>query len=144
MFSILKRTWLVLAVVIVLAVASASIWQVRGRFGVGRQASTAVNGIGSEVVQFNPKNITYEIFGAVEQSGSLNYLDVGTLPNRVDFTALPWSHTETTVQTAAVASVMAQTDGNYIGCRIRVNDVVRSEHSVTAEHAAVSCTVLSA
>ncbi|WP_078312150.1 MULTISPECIES: MmpS family transport accessory protein [unclassified Mycobacterium] len=144
LFSSLKRTWLGLAVLIVLAVAGASVWQVRGRFGAGREPSTAVPGIGSQIVKFNPKNITYEVFGDVRQSGSLNYLDVETLPNQVDITALPWSHTETTVKTAAVASIMVQTDGNYVGCRIKVNGVARSEHTSTAEHAAVSCTVLSA
>lgn len=144
LFSSFKRTWLVLVACGVLLVAGISVWQVRGKFGLGREPSTAVAGIGSEIVQFNPKNITYEVFGDVQQLGTLNYLDVQTLPNQVDFTALPWAHTETTVQTAAVASIMAQSDGGYLGCRIKVNGLVRSEHTTTAEHAAVSCTVLSA
>ncbi|OHU79136.1 MmpS family transport accessory protein [Mycobacteroides chelonae] len=144
LFSFLKRAWLGLVVLCVVIVAGISVWQVRGRFGVGRDPSTAVAGIGSEIVQFNPKNITYEVFGDLKESGTLNYLDVKTLPIQVDIVTLPWSHLETTVETSAVASIMVQTDGNFVGCRIRVNGLVRSERTVSADHAAVSCTVLSA
>ena len=94
--------------------------------------------------QFNPKHLTYELFGDIGQGGMLDYVDVDGHPHQVDLTTLPWSHTETTTLTVVSGSVSAQVHGGQIGCRILVNDVVRDEHSATHEDADVTCRVKSA
>jgi len=94
--------------------------------------------------QFNPKHLTYELFGDIGQGGMLDYVDIDGHPHQVDLTTLPWSHTETTTLTVVSGSVSAQVHGGQIGCRILVNDVVRDEHSANHQDADVTCRVKSA
>ncbi len=90
------------------------------------------------------KRLTYELFGSVGEGGMLVYVDVDGHPHRVDLTTLPWSHTETTTLTVVSGSLSAQVHGGQIGCRIRVNDVIRDEHSTNHQDADVTCRVKSA
>ena len=94
--------------------------------------------------QTTPKYLTYEVFGSVGQGGMLVYVDIDGHPHRVDLTSLPWSQTETTTLTVVSGSVSAQVHGGQIGCRIRVNGVVRDEQSDTHQDADVTCRVKSA
>jgi hypothetical protein len=93
---------------------------------------------------FNPKNMTYEVFGSAGDGGMLVYADIDGHPHRIDLTTLPWSHTETTTLTVVSGSISAQVHGGQIGCRIRVNGVVRDEHSDDHQDAHVLCIVKSA
>ena len=90
------------------------------------------------------KRLTYEVFGSVGEGGMLVYVDVDGHPHRVDLTTLPWSHIETTTLTVVSGSLSAQVHGGQIGCRIRVNDVIRDEHSTNHQDADVTCRVKSA
>jgi hypothetical protein len=45
---------------------------------------------------------------------------------------------------SASLSLVAQVDGDSVGCRILVDGQVRDEHSVSHEGAAVACTVTAA
>jgi hypothetical protein len=74
----------------------------------------------------------------------LVYVDVDGHPHRVDVMTLPWSHTETTTLTVVSGSISAQVHGGQVGCRIRVNGVVRNEQSNTDQDAHVFCIVKSA
>jgi hypothetical protein len=94
--------------------------------------------------EFNPKNMTYEVFGSAGDGGMLVYADIDGHPHRIDLTTLPWSHTETTTLTVVSGSISAQVHGGQIGCRIRVNGVVRDEHSDDHQDAHVLCIVKSA
>jgi hypothetical protein len=94
--------------------------------------------------EFNPKNMTYELFGSAGDGGMLVYADIDGHPHRIDLTTLPWSHTETTTLTVVSGSISAQVHGGQIGCRIRVNGVVRDEHSDDHQDAHVLCIVKSA
>jgi hypothetical protein len=94
--------------------------------------------------QFTPKALTYEVFGAAGNGGILSYVDVDGHPHRVDFTELPWTHTETTTLTVVSGSISAQVDGGEVGCRMLVNGVVRDEQSSSRDDADVSCRVKSA
>src|SRR5262249_42123660 len=96
------------------------------------------------IVQFNPKRISYEVFGDLQGWGRVGYWDVNSRPIDIGLTALPWAHTETTDLTVATADITAQVAGASIGCRITVDGVVRAEHIATGEHAGVWCQVLSA
>ncbi|MGB9303617.1 MAG: MmpS family transport accessory protein [Mycobacterium sp.] len=94
--------------------------------------------------EFTPKQLTYELFGSIGDGGMLVYADIDGHPHRVDLTDLPWSHTETTTLTVVSGSISAQVRGGQVGCRIRVNGVVRNEQSNSDQDAHVFCIVKSA
>jgi len=139
---LLSQIWLPTLVLVVVVVAGFTIDAARGIFG--SQDRTQSPGNKFTVAQFNPKRIDYEIFGDFDGWGRVSYWDVNSKPIEVDLTALPWTHTETTVLTTATADITAQVAGGSVGCRITVDGQVRSEHTATGEHAGVWCQVLSA
>jgi Mycobacterium membrane protein len=139
---LLGRIWLPTLVLIVVVVAGLTIDAVHGIFG--SQDRTQSPGSKSAIAQFNPKRIDYAVFGDFDGWGRVSYWDVNSKPVEVDLTALPWTHTETTVLTTATADITAQVAGGRVGCRITVDGRVRSEHTATGEHAGVWCQVLSA
>jgi hypothetical protein len=139
---LLSQIWLPTLVLVVVVVAGFTIDAARGIFG--SQDRTQSPGNKFTVAQFNPKRINYEIFGDFDGWGRVSYWDVNSKPIEVDLTALPWTHTETTVLTTATADITAQVAGGSVGCRITVDGQVRSEHTATGEHAGVWCQVLSA
>lgn len=139
---LMGRSWLPILVIVVVVVAALSIKTLHGIFG--SQDRTQSPAAKFTIVQFNPKNITYEVFGDFGGWGRVNYWNTDVKPVGVDLTELPWSHTETTVLTVATADITAQVAGGNVGCRITVDGVVRSEHTASGNHAAVWCQVLSA
>ena len=100
--------------------------------------------IPATVVQINPKNVTYEVFGTLGSGGKVTYANLNSEPIEVTLASLPWSHSETTMAASATLSLVAQVEGSSVGCRIIVNGEVRDEHSVAHEGAAVACTVTAA
>lgn len=139
---LVSRLWLPTVVSVVVIMAAFTIDAAHGVFG--SEDRTRSPGNKFAVVQFNPKRIEYDIFGDLDGWGRVSYWDVNSHPIAVDLTALPWTHTETTVLTTATADITAQVAGGNIGCRITVDGQVRSEHTATGEHAGVWCQVLSA
>ena len=139
---VIGRVWLPVLTVVVVSIAGVSIYAMHGIFG--SQDITKSSGNKFVIAQFNPKNIKYEIFGDFGGWGRVTYWNVDSKPVDVNLTALPWSHIETTTMTTATADVTAQAAGGNIGCRITIDDKVRSEHTATGEHAGVWCQVLSA
>ncbi|MDD4865919.1 MAG: MmpS family transport accessory protein [Mycobacterium sp.] len=97
--------------------------------------------IPATVVQTNPKQVTYEVFGTLGDNGKVSYADLNNQPVEVVLTSLPWSVSAATMSPAASLSLVAQVDGDSLGCRIRVNGEVRDERVVTHPGAAVACTV---
>jgi hypothetical protein len=96
--------------------------------------------------EFSIKRLTYEVFGSAGQGGMLVWVDVDGHPHQVDLatTPLPWSHKEETTLTVVSGSISAQVHGGQVGCRLRVNGVVRAEQSDTHQDAHVFCLVKSA
>ena len=139
---LMSRLWLPTVVSAVVIAAGFTIDAAHGVFG--SEDRTRSPGNKFAVVQFNPKQIKYEIFGELDGWGRVSYWDVNSQAITVDLTVLPWTHTEATVLTTATADITAQVAGGNIGCRITVDGQVRSEHTATGEHAGVWCQVLSA
>ena len=139
---LISRLWLPTIAVVVIAVAGFIINAAHGIFG--SEDRTRGSGNSFSIAQFNPKRIVYEIFGDLSGWGRVSYWDVNSQAIDVDLTALPWTHTETTVLTTATADITAQVAGPNISCRITIDGQVRSEHTATGEHAGVWCQVLSA
>jgi len=107
-------------------------------------APPADNSVPATVVQVNPKDITYEVFGDLGSGGKVRYATVNSEPVEVALAALPWSHAETTTAPSASLSLVTQVSGDAVGCRILVNGVVRDEQSVRHGNAAAACTVTAA
>lgn len=134
----LKRGWMLVVVVVVVAVAGFCVYRLHGIFGSHNTTSTA-GGFSNETAPFNPKHVVLEVFGPPGTVASINYLDVDAQPQRVDDTALPWSYDVTTTQPAVFANVVAQGDSDSIGCRITIDGVVKDERSVDKLNAYTYC-----
>ncbi|TDZ96759.1 putative membrane protein mmpS4 [Mycobacteroides salmoniphilum] len=139
--TVLARAWMPLVAVIALGVAGGSMLKVHELSAPGPVLTVNPPQAPPE---FTPKTLTYEVFGAVGNGGMLSYVDIDGHPHQVDVTTLPWSHTETTTLTVVSGSISVQVRGGQVGCRIRVNDVVRDEMSDDHADANVMCRVKSA
>lgn len=144
MISVVKRAWIPLLIVLVAAIAGFVVYRMHGVFGSDNEITRAGAGLANDPKPFNPKRVTYEIFGAEGAVATINYLDLDAQPQEVKDAALPWSITLTTTAPAASANIVAQGDGDTIGCRITVNDEVKAEDSSDGVNAQTFCLVKSA
>ena len=142
MTRLVKRVWVPMVMVIVVAVGAFTVSRLHRVFGSDPYVPDAGNA--DAIVQFNPKHVLYEIFGPAGTVADINYLDADAQPQRVDAVTLPWSLMLVTTLTAVSANVVAQGDSDTIGCRITVNGDGRDEHSVDSRNAQTSCLVKSA
>jgi hypothetical protein len=119
------------------------VYRLHGLFGANTAA--LVGGTRSEkIIEINPKNVTYQLFGRPNTSGTISFLDGNSQPQTANFAALPWQLTVTTTLSAMVANIVAQGNSDSLGCRIIVNGDVRDEHASTQLNAATYCLVKSA
>jgi hypothetical protein len=95
-------------------------------------------------VQFNPKIVVYEITGPPGTTANINYWDADANTHQVNGAPLPWQTTISTTLPAVSANIMAQSDGDQIGCRITVDGVVREQQHSDGHHAQTFCLVKSA
>ncbi|MCV7197772.1 MmpS family transport accessory protein [Mycobacterium angelicum] len=143
MSTFLKRAWVPLIVIVAVAAGATAVVRLRGVFGSDAMFSSGGSTVES-IVPFNPKQVTYEVFGPTATMGSVSYLNKNAEPERANFTALPWTYTITTTIPAVIANVVAQGNSDTIGCRIIVNGDVRDEQSTTGHHAQTFCLVKAA
>jgi Mycobacterium membrane protein len=141
MTSVLKRAWIALVLVVVLAVSGLVVGRLHKVFG--SQDLNANAGAGIEIVQFNPKIVIYDVFGPPGSTATIDYFDADANTHEVD-TVLPWSTTISTTLPAVSANIMAQSDGDHIGCRVTVDGVVRDQTSTDGRNAQTFCLVKSA
>ena len=137
----LKRAWVPLVLVVVLAVSGLIVMRLHKIFG--SQNLNAGAGAGIEIVQFNPKIVVYDVYGPAGSTAKIDYFDADANTHEVD-AALPWSTTISTTLPAVSANIMAQSDGDQIGCRITVDGTVREEESSDGVNAQTFCLVKSA
>ena len=88
---------------------------------------------------FNPKRLTYEVFGSPGTVASISYFDINTDPQFIKNVSLPWSLQFDITKTTAIGSIMAQGDSDNIGCRITVDDEVKAEKVSNEVNAFTSC-----
>ena len=142
MTRLVKRGWIHMVMVIVVGVAALTVARLHGVFGSGMYTPDSSDA--DAIIQFNPKHVLLEVFGAPGAVADVNYLDEQAQPQRVGGATLPWSFEIVTTLTAVLANVIAQGNGDSIGCRITVNGVVRDQESADSYHAQTSCLVKSA
>ena len=138
----LKRAWIPLLLIVVLAVSILVVSRLHKIFG--SQDLNANAGKGIEIVQFNPKVVLYEITGPPGATANINYWDADANTHQVNNAPLPWSTTISTTLPAVSANIMAQTDGNQISCKITVDGVVREQQNADGHNAQTFCLVKSA
>jgi len=139
---LVKRWWIPLVLVVVLSVSGLVVSRLHRIFASQNLNANANAGI--EIVQFNPKVVTYEIFGPAGATANINYWDADANTHQVNGAPLPWSYTISTTLPAVSANIMAQGDADQIGCRITVDGVVREQKSVDGVNAQTFCLVKSA
>jgi hypothetical protein len=135
---VLKRVWLPLALVVVLALGAFTVSRVRGIFG-SEQLPTYAGSMVDVSSNSDPKRVTYEVFGNSGATADINYLDPGGEPVQVDDAMLPWSIELETNAPSMAANIVAQGAGDYIGCRISSDGEVQDERSTSAVSAYVYC-----
>lgn len=134
----LLRHWMILVALLVVALAGFAVFRLNGIFGSQDVVSTP-SGAANEIHPFNPKHVVMEVFGPPGAVATITYVDVNAQPQRVDNAALPWAYDTTTTQPAVFVNVSAQGDSESIGCRIKIDDVVKDERTVNALNAFTYC-----
>ncbi|ORB08934.1 hypothetical protein BST30_01545 [Mycobacterium mantenii] len=129
---------MVLVAVVVVALAGFGIYRLHGIFG-SHNTTSAGSGLAGEIVPFNPKQVVLEVFGAPGAVATINYLDVNAQPQQVKDAPLPWSFTITTTEPAVIGNVVAQGNGDTLGCRITVNGEVKDQRTVNKVDAYTYC-----
>src|ERR1700756_2282535 len=135
------RVWIPLVFVVVLAASGLIVVRLHKVFG--SEDLNAAAGAGIEIVQFNPKIVVYDVFGPPGSTATIDYFDADANTHEVN-TPLPWSTTISTTLPAISANIMAQGNGDHIGCRVTVDGVVRDQKSTDGLNAQTFCLVKSA
>lgn len=134
----LSQRWMLLVAVAVVAVAGFTVYRLHGIFASHDVTSTP-SGSENDIVPFNPKHVVLEVFGPPGTVATITYLDVNAQPQRADGVTLPWTYDTTTTQPAVFVNVAAQGNSDSIGCRIKIDDVVKDERSVNTLNAFTYC-----
>jgi hypothetical protein len=117
----LTRFWVVLVIAAVVAVSGFCVYRLRGIFGV--HGNTFGGGaVAEEIKPFNPKVLTLEVWGSPGSVATINYLDKDSKPQQVLNVPLPWSTALTTTQPSLPANLVAQGSGDWIACKITLDD----------------------
>lgn len=139
----LRRVWLPVVIVVVVGVAALSVDRVRGMFASEPLLITPVE-FADDPDPFDPKVVTYEVFGPEGEAVDVNYVDLEGDPQRVDGAVLPWAITLQTMEPSAAANIVAQGRTSFLGCRVLVDGVLRDERSSSGTNVQTFCIVKSA
>jgi hypothetical protein len=133
------RHWLLLLVLVSIAIGGFVVYRMHGIFGSNNEITREGSGIANDAKPFNPKRITYEVFGPAGAVATINYLDLSANPQSIKQAPLPWTLTLTTTAPAASPILLAQGNSGTIGCRITVDGKLVDQQQVTTRDAQVSC-----
>lgn len=140
---VVKRAWLPIVIVQVVVLAGFTVQRVRGFFASEPVLVTPIN-FADDAEPFDPKAVTYEIFGPVGALVDVNYLDLDSTPQRVDGAELPWSVRLETTAPSAAANIVAQGKTDFLGCRVFVDDELKDERIANGTNVQTFCIVKSA
>lgn len=144
MFQLLRRSWIALLLVVVVAVGAYVVLRVRASFGADDHPASA-DANAQDTKPFNPKRITYELTAASAGGVNVNYLDENGQPHLIEHGSLPWSHTIVTTLPSMSANIVAQGDAGVrnIRCRVLVDGQVRDDRSIDEYEPFIYCLVKS-
>jgi Mycobacterium membrane protein len=139
---VVRNAWLPLLIVAVLVVGGFTVARVKSFFGAENAAGVTSARV-DDSKPFKPKVVKYEIFGSASHA-NVNYLDLNADPQRVDDAPLPWTLVLSTTAPSVFPNISAQSDGDYLGCRITIDNEVKDEKITNGVHALTFCLVKSA
>ncbi|WP_159234832.1 MmpS family transport accessory protein [Mycolicibacterium vanbaalenii] len=134
----MARAWIPLVLVVVLAVGAFSVWRIRGIFG-SQQLPTYAGSITEDSNKSDPKIVRYEVWGESGAVADINYVDAEGDPNQLVGAALPWSIDIETDSPAMSGNIVAQGNGDFIGCRITADGEVKDERTISNVSAYIYC-----
>jgi hypothetical protein len=140
----LMHAWLPLLVLLAATFGGFVIHRMHGIFGSDNEITREGSGIANDAKPFNPKRVTYEVFGPAGTDATINYLDLSSNPQSLRQVPLPWSLTLSTTSPAITPILLAQGNAETIGCRIIVDGKVKDEKSADGVDAFTFCQVKSA
>lgn len=112
--------------------------RLHGIFGSEKRPSYADTKI-NDAKPFDPKQLTYEVFGPPGTVAEISYFDVDGDPRLIRGASLPWSLNFAITQAAVAGSLVAQGDSDSIGCRIVVDGEVKAERISNEVNAFTFC-----
>ena len=139
---VVRNAWLPLLIVVVVVIGGFAVARVKSFFGA-ENAGAVTSGRVDDSKPFKPKVVKYEIFGSASHA-NVNYLDLSAEPQRVDGAPLPWMLVLSTTAPSVFPNIVAQSDGDHLGCRITVDDEVKDQKVSNGVHALTFCLVKSA
>jgi hypothetical protein len=139
---VVRNAWLPLLIVAVLVVGGFAVARVKSFFGA-ENARPLTSARMDDSKPFKPKVVKYEIWGSASHA-NVNYLDLSADPKRLDDAPLPWTLVLRTTAPSVFPNLSAQSDGDYLGCRITIDDEVKAENVTDGVHALTFCLVKSA
>ena len=138
-FRVLKRLWIPLVVLVVVAVGGSTVSRLHGLFGSEKSPSYADTRVESK--PYNPQHLRYEVFGPPGTVALISYYDDNGAPQHVDGAHLPWSVEFAITPATGIGSVAAQGDTDSIGCRIVLEGVIKTENISHEVSAFTSCSL---
>ena len=129
---LLKRGWIPLLLVVVLSVSALVVSRLHKMFASQDLNAERRRRYRDRPVQPEGRDLR-RLRPARAAPRKINYWDADANTHQVNNAPLPWSITLSTTLPAVSANIMAQTDGDHIGCRITVDgDRPRGADSQTA------------
>ena len=139
---VVRNAWLPLLIAAVMVIGGFTVARVKSFFGAQNAAGVTSARV-DDSKPFKPKVVKYEIFGSAPRA-NVNYLDLSADPQRIDGAPLPWTLVLSTTAPSVFPNISAQSDGDYLGCRITIDNEVKDEKITTGVHALTFCLVKSA
>jgi len=134
---LLSRLWIPLVVLAVIAAGAIAVSRLQGVFGSEKAETYA--GTNDQVTTLDPKYLRYEIFGPSGTVAQISFFNADGDPEFIEGASLPWSLEFPITVTGGIGSIAAQGDGYSIGCRILVDNVLKSEKITEGVSAFTSC-----
>jgi hypothetical protein len=139
---VVRNAWLPLLIAAVVVVGGFTVVRVKSFFGAENAAGVTSARV-DDSKPFKPKVVKYEVFGSAPRA-NVNYLDLSADPQRIDGAPLPWTLVLSTTAPSVFPNISAQSDGDYLGCRITIDNDVKAEKITNGVHALTFCLVKSA
>jgi len=121
----------------VIAAGAIAVSRLQGVFGSEKAETYA--GTNDQVTTLDPKYLRYEIFGPSGTVAQISFFNADGDPEFIEGASLPWSLEFPITVTGGIGSIAAQGDGYSIGCRILVDNVLKSEKITEGVSAFTSC-----
>lgn len=136
--SSMRSAWVYLVALTVLVTAALFIFRLRSS-EIPDEAAGIVSRLPT-LGSLSERTIEYQAVGPDGISATVSYLDDEGHNQNVD-TVLPWQESLRTVQPSLVTSMVVQSNGSGVGCRITVDGKVRDEQFAAATGGIASCKV---